>query len=857
MNFEEHFEKLDIPLHGVRLPEYQIPDSLRKKYGLDKNTSNFDCLRSLMKAGFIQKIKHAKHTEEFNTYAERAKRELDLIKDLGFVDYFLLVWDVINFCRENDIATGFGRGSCAGSLILYLIDVTRVDPIKYDLYFERFISKTRAKKNIVDGITYLDGSLMPDVDLDISYSDRHRVVEYVRNKYAGKTCKILTTSTLSGKILMKECGKVVGGKTDHEMCMVSDMIPKVYGIVKDIESAYTEVKLFKQWCDENKETYQVALKLRDLIKNKGCHPSGYAVTYYPISETCPVELSADKEIVSGYDMEWMGQLSVKLDLLGLRSASLVHETCKLIGITPESIDLNDKIIYDNLQNLQTPHGIFQIEAETNFKVTGKVKPKNLEQLSAVLAIARPGALDFVDQYAKYSNEGESCSVHPFLDKVFGKTGGVPLYQEQLMAAAVEIGFTLEEAEILRRIVGKKKVDEVKMWHQKITDKVKENGIPEEAGEVLWKVLNDSANYSFNKSHSQAYASLSAATVYLKFKYPQQFFLSLLKLSRFEPDQITEISTINKELRFFGIRLLPPSLAKSSLDFKIEGKDIRFGLLSVKGIADKAIEKIEQFRKEYATKFDMFEASRQAKLSIGILSALIQAGAFSDFSDRRSRTVLEAQLWTILKDKEKSHAFSLGEKYKYDLFEIMRFMKTAKDASGKPMIREKRYETIKKWIAPYKKIYELNSKCESFANWWYENKLLGFTYDQRLMDIFKADCPDLMTIEEVNNLDDKERAIFVGKVEEVVSGIAKNEKKTRYLKCIVSDETGKITAMLFNDKIELHLEDNAKKVVEGNIVVVKGRRFGDAVFADFINIQDHKIYMKLADLKNDNKESKED
>jgi DNA polymerase-3 subunit alpha len=230
-------------------------------------------------------------------------------------------------------------------------------------------------------------------------------------------------------------------------------------------------------------------------------------------------------------MNWISIFNVKLDILGLRAVSVVDDVCKSVGINVSDVDPKDQLIYDNLQNLRTPHGLFQIEAETNCRVCQKVKPKNLEELSAVLALARPGALDFVDQYAAYVEDGTYDPIHPFFDDILTSTGGVALYQEQLMKMANKIGFTLDEAEILRRIVGKKKVKEVRKWKKKIKEKVKENNLDPEISDILWKVLQDSANYSFNKSHSISYAALAATTIYLKFKYPQQFFLSLLKMTR--------------------------------------------------------------------------------------------------------------------------------------------------------------------------------------------------------------------------------------------------------------------------------------------------------------------------------------
>ena len=852
-DFFSKFEDLDLGLHGVRLPEFDIESSAKRHLNVSEDVSNYDFLRALALNGF-KDLKIDKNLPEYKKYVDRAKYELETLKELGFIDYILLVWDVINFCKTNNIPVGLGRGSAAGSLILYLIGVTRIDPVKYNLYFERFISKIRAKKQVVDGITYLDGSLMCDVDLDICYYNRHKVLEYLETKFKGKTSKILTLNTLSGKLLIKECGKIVGEKTEEEMTTISSLIPKIFGQVKDITTAYQDVSKFKEWCDENIEVYKIALKLRDLIKNKGVHPSGVLLSCNDLEKTCPTEFSSDKESVSSFDMNWVSLFNIKLDILGLRSVSVVDDVCKNIGIKVQDIDLNNLSIYQNLQDLKSPHGLFQIEADTNFKVCQKVKPKNLEELSGVLALARPGALQFVDKYAKYTNTGDYEGIHPFFDDILKQTGGVALYQEQLMQMAHKIGFNLDEAEILRRIVGKKKIDEIKAWQKKIDTKIKQNKLPKEVGEILWKIMEDSANYSFNKSHSLAYAALAAVTIYLKFNYPQQFFLSLLKMSRNEPDPIGEISKIQKEMYEFNIKLLPPHIIKSDMDFSIEDKDIRFGLLSIKGISDKSIEKLNSFRNKYSNKFEIFQAAEEAGLNIGVLSALIQAGALSGFNQSRSKIVLEAQLWNILTSKEKKYAISFAEKFEYDLIRIIKHLNKFTDEKNNIVIKNTRLDTIKSKYEPYLKIYNQNSKSETFANWYYEKKLLGYTYNKNLKEIFTEKRENLKYISDIADEPINSKVVFVGQIDDVYSGISKNQKKTRYLRLKISDETGIATALIFNDNIENNKLLNNKSFEKGNIVIVKGLKKDDCIFADLIAIQDQDIYMKLNDLKKNDKNS---
>ena len=494
--FTSQCEDIGMPIKGVRLPVIDVDSKYKKELKLDLGCTNFEFLRALCKRGFND-LKLDKGSKAYDEYGARIKYELNIIEELGFVDYILLVWDVVNYCKENDIPIGAGRGSAAGSLLLHLIGITRVDPIKYGLYFERFLSKSRAKKTIIDGVTYFDGSLVPDIDIDFDFYQRHKVIEYLNNKYEGKICKILTLNSLSSKLLIKEVGKCLGMKTEEEMTGVTNLIPKLHGQVKDIDEAYDEVPDFKNWCDNNPIVYENAKKIKDLVKNTGVHPSGILISYDKLEDCCPTQLTSDKEEVSGYDMNWVAAFAIKLDALGLRNVSVIADCCKHIGIKPDDIDIHDPIIYQSLYDLKFPHGIFQIETESGFRICQKVKPKNIKELSAIMAINRPGAMQFVDKYANYTNTGTYESLHPFFDDVLMETGSTCLYQEQMLRMVNKLGFSLDEAETLRRIVGKKKVLEMPAWKEKIFAKVAEQKLPVEVGKLLWKILDDSKDYSFN------------------------------------------------------------------------------------------------------------------------------------------------------------------------------------------------------------------------------------------------------------------------------------------------------------------------------------------------------------------------
>jgi DNA polymerase III alpha subunit len=478
----------------------------------------------------------------------------------------------------------------------------------------------------------------------------------------------------------------------------------------------------------------------------------------------------------------------------------------------------------------------------------------MEELSAVVALARPGALEFTDKYAEYVRTGEFQSIHPFFDDVLDYTGGIPLYQEQLMKMTVKVGFTLDEAEQLRRIVGKKKIDEMPKWQNKINKKIEENDLPEEISEILWSVAEDSANYSFNKSHAIAYATLSAWTTYLKFHYPHKFFLSLLKMTQSEPSPQEEISKISRELPHFDIKLLQPNLIKSKFDFTVDGNNIRFGLNSIKGVSQKSLDSLSKFREtQNSNKYDVFLSAKQAGLNIGVLSALVQAGALSEESSvSRPRLVLEAQAFNLLTDREKRNFIALGEKYEYDILNSIHAAKAEElvGDDGKPLMKESRFATFKNKYNKYKAIYDKNKNYEDFANWFFERKLLGYSYSRRLKNVFQNDSGVMRDSVYFNAMEEGTRAKFIGVAEDSIRKTSANGNK--YIKVLLSDEVGSFPAILVDNRREAkctkYIDEGNEVPQKDNILVIVGRKGADILFIDEMSIVDEKIYMKLADLK---------
>lgn len=859
MSFLKKFQKVKLPYHGVRLPAVTIDPEDKLKVGAKVDCTNIEFLTELCRYGYKTKILPLIPKEKHNEYITRIKYELQVFEELGFVDYVLLVWDVNNFAVKKDIARGYGRGSVCGSLIFYLIEVTQIDPIEHELYFARFISKIRAKKTVVDGITYVDGGLMPDVDSDYCYYRRSEIIQYLQDKYKGRVCKLMNMQTLTGKILIKDCVKIIEGASEEDALEASHMLEAKYGVIEEISDAVEKNEDFKAWGAKHTQVVDVACKLAGLARSTGQHASAVLVSFDPIDDLIPLELAkeadGERAIVSGYDMYTACYFTVKLDILGLKTASVLYEACKQVGIDMfKDINVKDPFIYDVLQNLDNNYGLFQIESYAQGNVTKKIKPKELNQLSASLAISRPGAMAFLGQFCEYTHKGIYKEIHPVIDPILKPTGGVAIFQEQLLAMLNAIGMDLEECELVRRIVGKKDVDKMPIYKQKIYDLCDKNGHPRSIGDFIWKIAEDSANYSFNKSHTAAYASMCAATIYIKYKHPKQFFLSLLKMTLNEQKPQECIAEIQKETGSFNIKLLAPHLLKSDIDFTIEGNDIRFGLSAIKGISNNTIDKLKAFKKDYETKienkFQLFEAASQAGLSIGIVGALIQAGALEGYETSRSRLVLEAQFWNLLKEKEKLLIMDLAPKYGYDPLKIIVELVGKLDEKGKEIIKAKRFETIKRHYEPYKAIYLQNHKNEKFASWFYEKTLLGYSYSYTLTGIFSEYCRDLKSLREISTEvpDLFVRSVCV--VDDIYSGTSK--KGNKFISMEISDETKKYKLKMFGKSIEDCKELNNGLPKEGNIIIFNGKTKDGCVFANNISIQDNKIYMKLRDIKDKNK-----
>jgi len=862
--FQNNFSDLKIDILGVRLPKIEIPDSYIEEYGAEDTADTSAFMTRLCREGYKLKVKN-----KSQEYVDRVKREISIIDEIGFTDYIILVWDVINFCKDKGIPVGKGRGSAAGSLVLYLLDVTDIDPIENNLIFERFISKVRAKSQIVDGIRYIDGSLAPDVDLDICTDRRGEVIDYLGQKYPGRFCKLPTISTLKTKQVVKDTCKIYRALSEDDALSWTKQVEVKYGIPHTITETLQENEKFKEFCNSEEDGFlNCALTLENMMRQKGSHASAFLVSYQELDDFLPCEIDQHGELTSSWDMNYAQQESIKLDLLGLHGVTLVdriYKACILddgqlngseikhfmekCGADFDKFDPNDPEIYEKAHNNPLPYGLFQIGADANFRVFQQVKPMNWEQLSAVIALARPGALAYVDDYC--ANEHKDLFGNEALQKILAPTHNVPLYQEQLMRIAHEVfGFTLEEAEMLRRIVGKKKVKDMAEWEPKVYQAAENLGLQKGLAEFYWNLLNESANYSFNASHSYSYSYLSALTLYLKYNHPQEFYCECLRMAESKADSQDHVAYIEAELKHFGIKLLPPDFLKSNESFAKEGGDIRFGFSCIKGVSEKSLPNLQAFLGTTKTnKFEVFNAAQQAKLNVGILSALVQAGMLNSVGGNREKLVFEAQLWNLLTPKEQTFCLTTGADYDYDLIQMVRNILDWRTEDDKKVARATRPSTIKKRTEKYREIYKQNASKPDLAAWYYETKLLGYSYSTTLKEVFKNCQHQLTNIKTVKSLEFDGAYFGVYEVVDFFKGKTKASGK-RYIKLVLRDENGSMDAMFLGDKYENYLAKGGENPKKGSVVLMQARKdlSGDISWIEKLGIQDNKIYMKLSDIK---------
>ena len=859
--FKNYSESYSID--GVRIPAVKIDESYRKKYGLNTDMPDSDILRQICLIGYKEKgIQLLSNKQE---YIDRVKFELSTLERLGFTRYMLMVWDLIQWCDERNIARGWGRGSVGGSLIAYLSGLVAVDPIEHGLIFERFINESRAKSKIVNGEQYSDGSTVPDIDIDVSYLHRDKVVkEYLEAKYPNRTCHISTMNTLSTKLVLKEVCKKYAMYDESKANLISSMIGSDAGTLDSLEKTIENNNDFRDWVESNQNIFNIARKLIDLPRNFGVHAAGIVVSYDEVGNSLPLEVRKDNEgnekIITSYCKDDVAEKEIKLDCLGLKTVDIIYNTARDVGYDISKFDPEDPKIYDFLCSFDYTYGIFQLDGDTASRVTRRVKPKCLSDVSAISAIARPGALAFLDKFVEARETGNQESIHPSIDELLKETSGAILYQEQIMAIANKVyGFSLLEADVLRKIIGKKKVKAVREWENKIYEAGERHNIPREATEVFWNTVQASAKYSFNKSHSVAYSYISVLCAYLKITYPAHFFKNCLMLARTFQNSEARILQISKEAPYFGVEVKPPDLIESSEDFIVKGNIIRYGLKSIKSVSNKSIEKLKDFDPSNMNKFRMFECAKESGINIAILCNIIKAGCLSSFSDIRGKLFLEAKTWNLLSEVQKRKIYKYGQKYNFDLLKILLDIKNGdlldegKEIFSTKKRSNKQGELVSSWDTFYKKYLEIKGEYIKYAdnpnfyNYYYEVDILGFSYSMNLTDVIENLYPNAINISQIEDLPIDSKIVSCGIVQDV--RLSKTRKGGTMINIDIADENGTFNLKAFNfeyfdnesrQRVIVNRVDEIKSEcgrypVKKDIVVFRGSKKDRCIFVDKLKI----------------------
>jgi len=614
---------------GNLLPTFQVPEGrTTEDYFREVSARGFEeratAWRTLQKGGRLR--------VSLEEYRRRLESEIEMIVRMGFAGYFLIVWDFIKYARDHGIPVGPGRGSAAGSLVAYCLRITDVDPLEYDLLFERFLNPER--------IT------MPDIDIDFCIRGRGQVIDYVREKYGrDNVAQIITFATMGAKAVVRDAGRgldIPYGDCDR----IAKMIPAEPDMT--IERAIATVPALRQ-LHEKDETVRrlldVSRRLEGLTRHASVHAAGVVISPRPIVEFSPLGRTRDNEIVTQYAMDEIGAIGLlKMDFLGLKTLTLIHDCARRIrndlggDLDIEALPLDDAATYALFAAARTA-GIFQFESSGMQDILRKLKPDRFDDLVALNALFRPGPIGsgMIDDYIERRHGRKAIEyIVPQLEGILGVTYGVIVYQEQVMQVASRLaGFTLGEADLLRRAMGKKQKDVMAAQRDKFVKGCRPHGISEKDARRIFELMEHFAGYGFNKAHSTAYALVAYRTAWLKAHHPRHFMASLLSAEKENTDNIVKYIA---ECREMAISVLPPEVNTSGMDFSVESEGIRFGLSAVKNVGESAVQAILEARGKVGPFGSLGGLCREVDLRLvnkRVLESLIKAGALDRLGPNRA------------------------------------------------------------------------------------------------------------------------------------------------------------------------------------------------------------------------------
>lgn len=637
-----------LELGRTRLPKFETPDG----------ESAIDYLKKL-----VHEKAEARLKEITETIQDRLAMELGVIEKTGFADYFLIVQDFIRWARIHGIVVGPGRGSAAGSLVSFVLGITNIDPLKYDLLFERFLNPERIQ--------------VPDIDIDFTDTRRDEVIAYVREKYGEeRVAQIITFGTMMARAAVRDTGRALG--IAYGFC---DTIAKLLAFNLPLKESLETVAELKKMYDENPDAKRVldaAIRLEGTVRHASVHACGVVISAEPLTDVLPLQRAPQGEetILTQFEMRSVDDLGLlKIDFLGLKTLTIIEKTLRLVKeiygekIDLESISLDDPGAFKLYQSGETT-GVFQLESSGMRRYLKELKPTELEDIIAMISLYRPGPMELIPSYIARKHGREPVSyLHPKLEPILKNTYGVGVYQEQMMRIARDLaGFTLAEADILRKAIGKKIKDLLDEQKERLIKGMLANGIDAKTAEKIWELFPPFARYGFNRSHGACYAIISYQTAYLKAHYPVLFMASLLNTSG-DTDRVTFLVS---EARRLGINVLPPDINSSFEDFTMDTasedktKPIRFGLLAVKNIGVNIVKEIiaERLRGgPFADIADFLSRIRHRDLNKKSLESLVKCGAFDSFKIKRGE--LAGNIEELLRFNQA--AKKIAESNQYNLF----------------------------------------------------------------------------------------------------------------------------------------------------------------------------------------------
>ncbi len=618
---------VNLTLNQILLPKFPLSAEALAKAGLPENEiSALDYLKKLI----TEKLPNRYDTSD-SKVLERLNYELEVIEKTGFADYFLIVSDFVNWAKERGIVVGPGRGSAAGSIISYILGITDIDPLKYDLLFERFLNPDRIA--------------MPDIDIDFTDVRRDEVFAYLRQKYGeDRVAQIITFGTMAARAAIRDAGRALG--QPYGFC---DQLAKLIPFGQTLEESLKNVAELKELYQINpdaKKIIDAAKHLEGVARHASVHACGIVVSKEPLTDYVPLQRSPQdpNTIITQFEMHSVEDLGLlKIDLLGLKNLTIIEETIRLIkelrdeNINVSKIPLDDKKTYKILQDGDTT-GVFQLESSGMRRYLKELKPTEFEDLIAMVALYRPGPMELIPSYINRKHGREKIAyLHPKLEPILKNTYGIGIYQEQMMRIARDLaGFTLAEADTLRKAIGKKIKALLDAQKEKLIKGMINNGIDKKTAETIWGLFPPFAKYGFNRSHAACYALIGYQTAYLKTHYPIEFMTALFNA---DSGDIERIAFLINEARKAGVEILPPDINKSFANFTPEENNIRFGLLAIKNVGQNIVDAIiqERITSGFFNDFvDFLTRIYHKDLNKKSLESLIKAGVFDSLNTERGQ-----------------------------------------------------------------------------------------------------------------------------------------------------------------------------------------------------------------------------